>query len=126
MNKRDIVARAFQRIGVTAIDEAPQAHETEIGLEMLAQVFADLNGVYGCTLTFTIDEAVPAAYQLGLINRRAARLAPIFQRIETEPETTAMMRIRAANMPYVRDMDLDEDDIVEECEIEAVDRSTWY
>jgi hypothetical protein len=29
-------------------------------------------------------------------------------------------------MPYVRDMDLDDDDIVEECEIEAVDRSTWY
>jgi hypothetical protein len=37
-----------------------------------------------------------------------------------------MMRIRAVNKPYVRDMDLDEDDIVEDEEIEAVDRSQWY
>lgn len=126
MNKRDIVTRALQRIQVTGVEDAPEAHQTELGLETLAQAIADLNGVYGCTLPFTIDQAIPSAYQTGMINMVAARLAHIFERVAPEPEITAMMRVRAVNMPYVRDMDLDDNGEVTDCEVDAIDRSTFY
>jgi hypothetical protein len=126
MKKRDIVARAYQALGVVGVEDAPESHQTQLGLEVLAQVFADLNGVYGCTLPFTIDNDIPAAYQTGLITLTATRLAAPYGRTAPEPEISAMMRIRAVNKPYVRDMDLNDDDVTEECEIDAVDRSTWY
>ena len=126
MNKRDIVARAYQALGVVGVEDAPEAHQIKLGLEVLAQVFADLNGVYNCTLPFTINETIPAAYQTGMITLVAARLGAAFGRTGPEPETSAMMRIRAVNKPYVRDMDLNDDDVVEDCEIDAVDRSMWY
>jgi hypothetical protein len=126
MKKRDIVARAYQALGVTGVDDAPQAHETQLGLEVLAQVIADLNGLYGCTLPFTIEQPIPAAYQTGMITLLAARLGAAFGRTGPEPEISAMMRLRAVNKPYIRDMDLNEDDIVEDCEIDAIDRGQWY
>jgi hypothetical protein len=126
MNKRDIVTRAYQALGVVGVEDAPEAHQTKLGLEVLAQVLADLNGVYGCTLPFTINETIPTAYQTGLITLVAARLGAPFGRSGPEPEISAMMRVRAVNKPYIRDMDLNDDDVVEECEIDAVDRSQWY
>lgn len=126
MHKRDLVTRAYQALGVVAIDDAPEAHETKLGLEALAQVIADLNGVYGCTLPFTIDEPIPAAYQTGMITLLAARLSPPFGRPAPEAEVSAMMRIRAVNKPYIRDMDLDDNGTTSDEEIEAVDRSQWY
>jgi methylglyoxal synthase len=126
MNKRDIVTRAFQALRVVGVEDAPEAHQTELGLEIYEQVLADLNGVYGCTLPFTVDQDIPAAYQTGLITLTAVRLASPFNATAPEPEISAMMRVRAVNKPYVRDMDLNDDDVTEECEIDAVDRSTWY
>jgi hypothetical protein len=33
MNKRDIVARAYQALRVVGVEDAPEAHQTELGLE---------------------------------------------------------------------------------------------
>lgn len=127
MNKRDIVTRALQRLNVVGVGEAPEAHEYELGLEELARIFADLNGSWGgCTLTFTIDDTFPAAYEQGFVNLLAARLGGFFERSGPEPEATALMRIRAVNIPYVRDMDLDEDGTTTTEEIESFDRSRYY
>jgi hypothetical protein len=127
MRKRDIVARALQRLGVVDAGAAPEAHEYELGLECLEQLFADLNGTWGgCTLAFTIGDEFPAAYQNPFINLLASRLAVTFERTPPEPETTALMRLRAVNVPYVRDMDLDEDGTTDDCEIEAFDRGLYF
>jgi hypothetical protein len=42
------------------------------------------------------------------------------------PEITALMRMRAVNKPYVRDMDFDDDGIVDEAEEDAIDMSRYF
>lgn len=128
MDKREAVARALRRLNVVAYDEAPDAQMYATGFRELEQAIADLNdpGWGGCALTFTAEGPVPAQYQRALVDLLAFRLASEFQRPPSMDEITAMMRIRAVNRPYVRDMDLDEDGIVTDEEIEAIDRSRFY
>lgn len=125
MNKREIVARALRRIGVVAQDEAPDAEQIQTGLDIYASMIADANGPWGgCTLAFS--DVVPTAYEWPLINLLASRLAMEYERPEPMPEISALMRLRAVNKPYVRDMDLDEDGTTQTEEIEEVDRSRYY
>lgn len=127
MNRNDIVARALRRLGVVAQDEAPDAQQIATGIAIYEAMIADANGPWGgCALPFTDKGTVPAAYQWPVINLLATRLAAEYSVPEPMPEITALMRLRAVNRPYVRDMDLDENGIVEPAEIEAVERSRWY
>jgi hypothetical protein len=124
---RDVVARAL-RNGTLAHDEAPEAEMASVGRDELVTLFADLNGPWGgCTLAFGIDDTIPETYVRGLANLLAVRLASVFPTLTPpEPETSALMRVRAVNIPYVRDMDLNEDDTTTDDEILAVDRSRYY
>jgi hypothetical protein len=119
---RDVATSALRQLGVVA--HADMASGAKDALET---ILADLNGSWGgCTLTFGVDDAIPATYTFGLSRLLAARLAPIYSVSAPEPEKTALLRVRAVNLPYVRDMDLDEDDETTEEEIAAVDRSAYY
>lgn len=125
--KRDVVTQALRRLNVVAYDEAPDQAQYALGLDYLAQVFADVNGDWGgCTLAFTIDDEFPDAYRHPFAELLAARLAPVFQRPAPMAEITALMRIRTVNVPYVRDMDLDDDGTTDDDEIETVDWSRYY
>lgn len=127
MNKRDIVTRALRRLNVVGLGDAPDGEQYQEALQALEQVFADVNGNWGgCTLPFTIDQTFPAAYRFPMIQLLAARLAREYERAEPEPEKTALMRVRAVNLVYTRDMDLDENGITEDEEVDAVDMSRYY
>jgi hypothetical protein len=94
---------------------------------VLELILADLNSPWGgCTLTFGIDDTIPSPYQTPLAWMLAARLASIYERTPPVGETTALMRVRAVNNPYIRDMDLDENDATTEGEICAFDRGAYF
>lgn len=125
--KFDVVAQALHTINRTGYEEAPSGEDNAIGLRYLEQVFADLNGAWGgCTLPFTIDQTITAPYVFPLAQMLAVRLAPIFERPPPEAEKTALVRVRAVNLPYVRDLDLDDDGVVTDEETAIVDRSAYY
>ena len=124
---RDVATLALRRLTVVAHDEAPEAVMASGAKDELERILADLNGPWGgCTLTFDIEDEIPAAYVFGLAGLLAARLAPIYTVPAPEAEKTALMRVRAVNLPYVRDMDLDDDGETTDEEVEAVDRSAYY
>lgn len=127
MNKRKLVERALQRLKVVAHDEPADAHSYAIGEEALVQILADLNGPWGgITLPFTIAQDIPAAYQDALIDLLAWRVSDMFDATPPVNEITALMKVRAVANPYVRDMDLDDDDEVTEDEEEAFDRGAYF
>lgn len=124
---RDIATLALRQINVVAHDEAPEAVMASGAKDALEVIYADLNSDWGgCTLTFGIEDDVPAAYVTWISRLLATRLAPVYERASPWPEMTAIMHIRAVNVPYVRDMDLDDDGTTDDDEIEAVDRSRYY
>jgi hypothetical protein len=127
MNKREIVTRALRELGVVGYQRSPNGQMYEVGEEKLAQLYADINGPWGgMTLTFGLEDDCPAAYQDSMIDLLAARLSRQFERTPPMPEITALMRMRAVNKPYVRDMDFDDDGIVDEAEEDAIDMSRYF
>jgi len=127
MNKRDIVTRALREIGVVGYQRTPNGQMYQAGEEKLEQLFADLNGPWGgVTLTFGIDDPVPAAYQNPLIWLLSARLAGMFSRPAPVGETTALIRLRTVANPMVPSMDLDGDGTTTEDEICAFDRGAYF
>lgn len=124
---RDIATQALRDLGVVGYSDEAEGEQAALAKARLAQILADLNGPWGgCVLTFGVDDTIPDAYVNGLSWLLAVRLASTFERTPPTSETTALLRIRAVNRPYVRDMDLNEDGTTTEGEIAAVDRSRYY
>lgn len=125
--KREVVTQALRRLNVVAYDESPDQAQYVLGLAYFDQALADLGGDWGgCTFAFDPDEDIPTVYVSALADFLANRLSPVFERPAPMAEITALMRVRAVNVPYTRDMDLDEDGTTDDEEIEAVDRSAYY
>lgn len=124
--RQEIVAFALEEIGVTAADDAPSAEDYTKGSRFLDGAFAELQSAWGgCTFTFTADN-VPDEYIIPLSRFLAVRLAPSYTRPAPESEKTALVRIRAINLPYTRDMDLNEDGTTTDEETLAFDEGTYF
>jgi hypothetical protein len=124
--RQEIVALALNIIGVAATDDPVQASDYATTNRVLDGVFAELQGPWGgCTFDFAL-EAVPSAYLMPLARMLAVRVAPLYARPEPEPEKTALVRIRAVNLPYVRDMDYDEDGTTTQVETDAFDAGAYF
>ena len=124
--RQEIVAFALEEIGVSSADEAPTAEDYTKGSRFLDAAFAELQSAWGgCTFTFTPDN-VSDEYIVPLSRFLAVRLAQSYTRPAPEPEKTALVRIRAINLPYTRDMDLDEDGTTTDDETLAFDQGTYF
>lgn len=122
-----LISNALRLLRVVAHDEPATGEQVALGLDHYTALLADLNGPWGgCTLAFTAADAVPEAYRWPLESLLANRLAPIYDAVAPMAETTALMRVRAVNKPFVRDMDLDDSGTTSDGEIISFDEGRFY
>lgn len=127
MNARDIIRDAFQGIGVVAVDEAAQAYDVGYGLAKLEALFAELQTSPGMTAfaSLTVD-TIPVKYRIPLSDLLGCDLAPAYGATPVCQRATAIVRLRAVQNVYERDMDLDEDGEVSDDEEDAFDAGAFF
>jgi hypothetical protein len=122
-----VVTRALRRLGVVAVDEAPEAHDIQGGLEALTGLIEELP-VRGIFLDFT--DVIPAACVIPMADALAAELSPIYERPAPVPQATAFVRLRAIlqqrNKPFIiypEEYEDDEQEIIDAARAEAAAES---
>lgn len=121
----ETVHLAFEALGEVAADEALQAHDYEYGMTLLEGLFAELPS-HGLSFSFTID-AIPVAYRKPLANLLACDIEGAGRAGSAPyPRATALIRLRAVQNRYVRDMDLDDNGTTTEAETCAFDRGAYF
>lgn len=99
---RDVVRRAFQRLGVIAIDETTQPHDDEFARGVLTALFAEMPISEGMRFDFTLA-AVPESHLMPLALVLAAEIASTYSAVPPVPRATALVRLRAVNRPQQMD-----------------------
>lgn len=100
MRDRDVITRAFRRIGVLAVDESVQAADEAYAREVLEGVFDEAKTTQGLKLTFGLDD-IPARFVEGLALLLAADIAPTYSK-QPPPRSLGLVRLRAAAWPVVK------------------------
>lgn len=119
----EVILRALQDIRVTPVGGTALGSDSAYAQQAFDALVAEL-AIY-MTFDFAFDVDIPESHFLPLAWLLANRL-PAYNRPPPVAWNTALMRLRAANNPYVRDMDLNEDATTSEDEIEAFDRGAFF
>lgn len=124
--KLELITYTLRAIGVTAVDEAPDASEYAYASDIVDQEFARIKAEQGFTWTWTIDEIPDAAF-VPLAAVMAGSIASAFAR-PSPPQSRGIMALRAWSFPDDRDDPADTDDsgTVSTEEADAYDRAAYY
>lgn len=123
MDARDVVRRAFQRLGVVAIDETTQPHDDEFARGVLTELFSELPVSEGMTFAFTLD-TIPESHGGALALVLAAEIAAAYGLAPPVPRATAMVRLRAVNRPQQL-QDMNEDGTIDDADQYLTDVGRW-
>lgn len=126
MNAVDIITDAFRGLGVTAVDEALQAHDYAVGKSKLDALFLELQTSPGMNWSALTVETIPEKYRIPLAQLLGCELAPAYGVSPEVPRATALVRLRAVQNVYTRDMDLDEDGTTTDDEECAFDKGAFF
>lgn len=97
---RDIIERAFRKLGTTAVGEAISANEASDGLEALNFMLAgmELDGVYIAHTDRALDDAfpMPDRFREGITYMLAARLSSEYEAPPTFDADDFLRKLQAA------------------------------
>lgn len=98
MAAKDVIERAFRRLGILAIDETPQPHDYAYARGVLVGIINEIQNSQGLTFVLSVD-AIPVKYIEPLSLLLAVDLASSYSLPPPSARATAMMRLRAINWP---------------------------
>ena len=126
MDHREIITDALRSIGVVAKDEPAQADDYAVGKAALDALFAELQTSPGMVWADLTVDTIPDAFRIPLGHLLGCDLAPMYGASPVSPRATAMIRLRAVQNVYVRDMDYNKDGTTTQAEMDAFDRGAYY
>lgn len=126
-SKLEVIAEAHRRINVLSVDESPSNDMIAYAGDAADSLLIELNSrPHECQFFWTTD-AVPEGVFRGFAWLLAVDLAAHY-RVQAEPRSRAIMRVRAFafedDRPDARDTDLD--GALSEAELAAAARSVYY
>lgn len=124
--KLDLITYVFRALGITAVDEVPDASEYAFASDVVDQEFARIKAEQGFTWTWTIDE-IPDEGFAPLAVVMAGSIGSAFGR-PVPPQSRGIMALRAWSFPDDREDPADTDDsgTVTTAEADAYDRAAYY
>lgn len=125
-NQADIVRMAFSRAnGAGGVGDPVSGEDYEYAASALDALVAELAVAQNITLGFALGDT-PDRYLLPLADLLSHEIKGQYELTPPGSPTGALMRLRAVHNPYVRDMDLNDDDATTEAEITAFDRGAYF
>lgn len=125
----DVATQALRVVGVTAVDETPDASDFAFAKATLQGIRDELVTGHGATISWTLDaDDIPDALFLPLAELLATDLAIAYARPMNMPRSRALTRVRTILFPDDREDRADTDDsgTVSTEEAEADLRAQYY
>lgn len=121
----DVVALALRNIGVTPVDEEPQADEAAYALGIYEAEFGRLKADHGFSWTWT-HNTVPDELLVPMSMFVASGLVAFDRPLPSQARAIGMLRSYAFPDDREDPADTDEDGTVTEAERAAADRAAYY